>query len=164
MKKTGWWGAVIALGSLLGFDPARLAELVIGVSTEADVRARFGPPEYVWPGEDGARIFEYNRQPAGHVNYMITLDAQGRVSRVEQVLTPGNLAQVQPGQSMETVRRRLGKPAKTMAYALAHEVHHDWRYLERPNTAMLFTVVFSPDYVVLRTETRPDPGTEDYRS
>lgn len=163
MKKTGWLGAAMALLSLLGCDPARIAELQVGVSTEADVRAKFGPPEYVWEGQHGARIFEYNRQPAGHVNYMIELDALGRVSRVEQVLTPANFAQVLPGQPMEAVRKRLGKPAKVTPYSLKGEVHYDWRYLEPPNTSMLFTVVFSPDYYVLRTETLRDPEADGNR-
>ena len=55
---------VLVLLALAGCDPQRIAELEEGVSTEADVRARFGEPEAVWDGAGGERILEYNRQPA----------------------------------------------------------------------------------------------------
>jgi hypothetical protein len=42
---------------LFGCDPKRISELEEGVSTEADVRARFGEPENVWDTPAG-RVFE----------------------------------------------------------------------------------------------------------
>ena len=149
---------------LAGCDQERIKELEEGVSTEADVRARFGVPEKVWeagdmaslpmPGaaaEPGARTLEYNRQPAGNVNYMITIGPDGRMTALRQVLTPQNFARVLPGMPMETVRKMLGKPMKITPYALKRETHYDWRYLNPPNTAMIFTVVFDPDLRVLST-------------
>ena len=79
-------GLLTVLAGFVGCDPQRIAELEEGVATEADVRARFGEPEKIWDSVDmarlpspgaaaaqGARTFEYNRQPAGNVNYMITI-------------------------------------------------------------------------------------------
>ena len=153
----GLLGALLALG---GCDPQRIAELEEGVSTEADVRARFGEPENIWDAPDGGRIFEYNRQPAGHKNYMITIGRDGRMSALRQVLTPENFARVRPGMMMEDVRRMLGKPMKTTPYALKKEVHYDWRYMEPPNTSMVFSVVFDADYRVLRTLSARDPESD----
>jgi outer membrane protein assembly factor BamE (lipoprotein component of BamABCDE complex) len=110
-----------------GCDPQRISELQPGVSTEADVRERFGAPDNVWNDAGGARTFEYNRQPAGQVNYMITLGPEGKLVAVQQVLTPDNFAPVQPGMAMADVRRLLGKPAKTMHFALKNETEVDWR-------------------------------------
>ena len=154
----------IILG-LAGCDQERIKELEEGVSTEADVQARFGVPEKVWeagdmaslpmPGaaaEPGARTLEYNRQPAGQVNYMITIGPDGRMTALRQVLTPQNFARVLPGMPMETVRKMLGKPMKVTPFALKRETHYDWRYLNPPSTAMIFTVVFDPDLRVLRTQ------------
>ena len=125
--------AVILLG-LAGCDQQRINELEEGVATEADVRARFGEPEKIWeardmaslpqPGaaaEPGARTLEYNRQPAGQVNYMITIGPDGKMTALRQVLTPQNFARVLPGMSMEQVRKMLGKPMKITAYALKQE-------------------------------------------
>jgi hypothetical protein len=149
---------------LAGCDQQRISELEEGVATEADVRARFGEPEKIWdardmaslpmPGaaaEPGARTLEYNRQPAGQVNYMITIAPDGKMSALRQVLTPQNFAKVLPGMSMEQVRKMLGKPMKVTTYALKRETHYDWRYLNPPSTAMIFTVVFDADLRVLRT-------------
>lgn len=160
MRKTGWMVALLALLSLLGCDGQRINELQAGEATEADVRAKFGNPDNIWDGPEGARVFEYNRQPAGQVNYMITLGADGRMVSVRQVLTPANFARIQPGMSMEEVRKLLGKPAKITPFALKREVHHDWRYLDAPSTAMLFTVVYDLDYRVLRAFSAPDPSSE----
>ena len=155
--------ALAAVLLLAGCDPQRISELEEGVATEADVRARFGEPEKVWDGAAGARIFEYNRQPAGQKNYMITIGADGRMSALRQVLNPGNFGRVQPAMMMEDVRRMLGKPARTTTYSLKNETAWDWRYLEPPNTAMVFTVWFNPDYRVLRTSTAPDPLASENR-
>lgn len=149
---------------LAGCDPQRIAELQEGVSTEADVRARFGEPEKIWeasdmadtplPGaaaEPGARTLEYNRQPEGQVNYMITIGADGKMSALRQVLTPQTFAKVLPGMRMEQVRKMLGKPMKVTPYPLKQETHYDWRYLNPPSTPRIFTVVMDRDLKVLGT-------------
>lgn len=146
-----------------GCDPQRISELQPGVSTEADVRDRFGAPEMTWSEPDGSRTFEYNRQPAGQVNYMITLGADGRLVAVRQVLTPENFARVQPGMGMDEVRRLLGKPAKTTPYALKNETHVEWRYLAPPSQPKLFTVVHGPDHRVLRTQQGDDLDAPEMR-
>ena len=154
--------------TLLGCDRQRIAELEEGVASEADVRARFGEPEKIWEAADmaglplpgallgtlaqpGARTLEYNRQPAGQVNYMITIGADGKMSALRQVLTPRTFAQVLPGMRMEQVRKMLGKPMKVTPYPLKQETHYDWRYLNPPSTARIFTVVLDRDLRVLGT-------------
>ena len=155
--------AAFSLLAISACDPQRISELQPGVSTEADVRDRFGVPENVWDEPGGARTFEYNRQPAGQVNYMITIGADGRMTAVRQVLNPENFARVSPGQRMDEVRRLLGKPAKVTPYELKRETHADWRYLQAPNQAQVFTVVYGPDQTVLRTHTGPDLDAPEYK-
>ena len=157
-------GLLSALAAMVGCDPQRIDELEEGVATEADVRTRFGEPEKIWDATDmgslpqpgaaaapGARTFEYNRQPAGNVNYMITIGSDGKMSALRQVLAPQNFSKVLPGMPMETVRKMLGKPMKITPYALQQTIHYDWRYLNPPTTAMIFTVVFDRDLAVLDT-------------
>lgn len=162
-----WWrtlpalalSALAALTMLTGCDPQRIAELEEGVSTEADVRQRFGEPEAIWDEPQGVRVLEYNRQPAGYQNYMISIGPDGKMTALRQVLNTANFARIQPGMAMETVRRMLGRPMATMAFDLKHEVHHDWRFHDGPNDSdsKIFTVVFDPQLHVLRTETVTDP-------
>ena len=90
-------------------------------------------PRTIWDAPGGGRVFEYNRQPAGQKNYMITIGADGKMSALRQVLTPENFAKVQPGMTMEDVRKMLGKPVKVTPYALKRETEWDWRWLQPPN-------------------------------
>ncbi|WP_198969626.1 outer membrane protein assembly factor BamE [Xylophilus sp. ASV27] len=148
---------------LAGCDGDRIRALEEGVSTEADVRRAFGEPERIWPEADGARTFEYNRQPAGQRNYMITIGPDGRMSALRQVLTPANFAAIQPGMAADEVRRRLGRPMKDTPFARIGETVWDWRYLEPPNTPMVFSATFGPDGRVLRTGSTLDPQSEAQR-
>ncbi len=145
--------------SLVGCDPQRIKELEEGVSTESDVRQRFGEPENVWDAPNG-RVFEYNRQPAGQKNFMITIGPDGKMSALRQVLTPENFARVQPGMAMEDLRKLLGKPAKVTPYALKRETEWEWRWVQPPNSAMVFSVVLNADQRVLRSGSSPDRSTE----
>lgn len=151
----GRWGAAVvaamAVAGLGGCDLQRISELQVGTSTEADVRSRFGEPERVWDEAGGARTFEYNRQPAGHQNYMITIGPDGRMKALRQVVAPHVFEQVRAGMTQQEVRRMLGKPAKRMTYERKRETDWDWRYVDPPTTEMLFTVTFGDDGRVLRT-------------
>ncbi|MFT5933760.1 MAG: outer membrane protein assembly factor BamE (lipoprotein component of BamABCDE complex) [Hydrogenophaga sp.] len=154
--------ALLAGLLLAACDPQAISELEEGVSTEADVRERFGAPEAVWDGADGAQIYEYNRQPAGHTNYMITIGADGKMSALRQVLTPQNFARIEPGMAMEDVRRLLGKPMKVTTYELKRQTHYDWRYQDGPNTSdsKIFTVVFNSDFRAVSTGSVSDPALQ----
>ena len=153
---TGLLGAVL---SLLGCDPQRISELEEGVSTEADVRARFGEPENVWDTPAG-RVFEYNRQPQGQKNYMITIGADGRMRALRQVLTPENFAKVNAGMGMEDLRRLLGKPARRTPYPLRNETEWEWRWMQPPSSPMVFIAVLDADQRVVRSGSSTDRSVE----
>lgn len=160
------WGRTLTAACMLavflllaGCDNKAISELEEGVSTEADVRARFGQPENVWDVPNG-RMLEFNRQPQGQKNYMITIDAEGKMSALRQVLTPENFARVQPGMAMEDLRKLLGKPAKVTPYKLRHETEWGWRWLQPPNSPMVFTAVLNDDQRVVRSGSSPDRSTE----
>ena len=156
---------VFTLLALAACDQRAIGELEEGVSTEADVKEKFGPPEAVWDGPDGAQIYEYNRQPAGYQNYQITIGPDGKMAALKQVLNPRTFAQIQPGMPMEAVRKLLGKPMKITTYDLKKETHYDWRWRDGPNESdsKVFTVVFNPDLRVLSTMSVPDPDLDRAR-
>ncbi len=151
------------LAALAGCDQQAIDELEEGVATEADVVRRFGQPERVWDEPGGARTLEYNRQPEGVRNYMITIGPDGRMSVLRQVLTPANFARVQPGMPAQDVRRLLGKPAARVPYELKRETVWTWKFLEPPSAKKAFHVVFDPEGRVLRAEVGTDPDGPDLR-
>lgn len=154
--------ACVVVWGLAACDVQRISELEEGVSTEADVRQRFGAPEAVWDGPAGSKVFEYNRQPAGHRNYQITMGADGKMLALRQVLTTENFARVQVGQMMEDVRRTLGRPKSVTNWPARKETEYEWRYLDGPNTSdsKVFTVVFDADMRVVRTASIRDPDLD----
>lgn len=143
--------AACAVLALVGCDQQRIKELEEDVSTEVDVRDRFGAPDNVWQEADGSHTLEYNRQPMGHQNYMITIGANGKMTALRQVLAPHNFEKVQPGMDQETIRRMLGQPAKRMTFQLKQETDWDWNWIDPPTREMVFTVTFGPDGRVKRS-------------
>jgi SmpA / OmlA family len=151
------------LSSLLGgCDPQRIAELEEGVATEADVRQRFGEPVAIYTDENGARTFEYPRQPEGQRNYMITIAATGKMSALRQVLTPANFAKVSAGLDKAQVRRLLGRPARVQTFALQKGEVWDW-YFADGNLARLFSVTFDEAGHVLSSAAGADPREQSGR-
>jgi outer membrane protein assembly factor BamE (lipoprotein component of BamABCDE complex) len=145
-----------AVLAMTGCDPQKIAELEEGVSTEADVRARFGEPVAIYDEANGDRTFEYPRQPAGTTNYMISIDADGRMSALRQVLKPENFARVTAGLDSGGVRRLLGRPAKVQTYALKDEEVWDWRFADGQEIK-IFSVTFDREGRVISTATTLDP-------
>ena len=150
------WTPLLIVALLAGCDPQRISELEEGVATEADVRARFGEPAAVYTEDNGARTFDYPRQPAGQVNYMITIGADGKMSALRQVLKPANFAKVLPGLDKAAVRRLLGKPAQMQSYALKQEEVWDWRFADAQENKV-FSATFGLDGKVVSSATTLDP-------
>lgn len=78
---------------------------------EVDLRQRWGEPtaRHALPG--GTRL-EYATGPAGRETWMVDLDAQGRVTRWQQVLDWRHLERVQgslPGMDTAELQRTLGR-------------------------------------------------------
>lgn len=149
--------AAALLCLLAGCDRRKIAELEEGVSTEADVRARFGEPAAIYTEASGERTLEYPRQPAGTTNYMISIGPDGRMTALRQVLKPADFAKVRPGLDRAQVRRLLGRPARTEAYALKREEVWDWRYAD-DDQVKIFSVTFDRDGRVVSTASRLGPG------
>lgn len=152
--------AIIGLAGLViglvACDPKRIEKLEEGVATEADVRQQFGEPQATYPDPDGSKTFEYSRQPAGQVAYMITIGPDGKMSALRQVLKPADFAKVVPGMAPPQVRRMLGKPARTARYALKpDEEHWEWRWLDGQQSKV-FTVTFGAQGTVTSTAISDD--------
>lgn len=146
----------VVLSFLVGCDPQKVSELEEDISTEADVRSRFGEPADVYMEPNGDRTLEYPRQPAGHANYMITIGRNGKMTSLRQVLNSANLAKVVPGLDRDQVRRMLGRPAKVQAYSLKEEEVWDWRFADGPEIK-IFSVTFDKSGQVVSTGITLDP-------
>ncbi|MFO1325864.1 MAG: outer membrane protein assembly factor BamE [Rubrivivax sp.] len=151
---------VAAAALATGCDPARVARLEEGVSTEAQVRQEFGEPVTVVEKADGSKVLEYPRQPEGWTNYRIVIGADGKMSSLRQLLNADNFAQVQPGQTQEQVRERLGRPSRIQPWPRQDETEWNWRFRPDANQSRLFSVYFDAGGRVKRTAVAEDPRTQ----
>lgn len=148
--------ALVAGVSLLACDPQRVEKLEEGVATEVDVRKQFGDPVTVTVEPDGTRTMDYPRQPEGWTNYVIKIGPDGKMSSLRQLLNPDNFAKVKPGMTQQEVRNVLGRPAKTVPYALKKEEVWDWRFKHLGQESKMFSVTFDATGVVLGTAVGDD--------
>ncbi len=147
---------LLCLTTLMGCDSKKISELEEGVSTEADVRKRFGEPAAVYNESNGDVTLEYPRQPAGHVNYMISIGPDGKMSALRQVLKLASFKRVTPDLDRSQVRRLLGRPAKVQSFALKEEEVWDWRFADGQEIKV-FSVTFDKTGRVVGTGITPDP-------
>ncbi len=136
--------------TMVGCDAQKIVDLEVGVTTEAEVRAKWGEPAAVYLDPDGARTLEYPRQPAGRVNYMLAIGADGTLVALRQVLKPANFTKIGPGWEKAQVRRLLGTPAKVQQWPLQHTETWDWRYADGQE-GKVFTVTFDAEGRVVAT-------------
>jgi outer membrane protein assembly factor BamE (lipoprotein component of BamABCDE complex) len=154
---------LVAVGCALlvaGCDPARVAKLEEGVSTESQVRQQFGEPVTVTVLPDGSKVLDYPRQPEGWTNYRISIGADGKMTALRQLLHADNFAKVTPGLDDNAVRERLGKPARVQPWDAKGEVEWVWRFRPDANRSQLFSVFFDRGGRVLRTTITDDPRGE----
>lgn len=97
---------IVLAGAGCASNPDRTA---LGAS-RADVISAYGQPSADFALPSGARL-QYSRQPFGRQVYNIDLDASGKVTSAQQVLTEAQFAQVQAGVwKAADVERAFGKP------------------------------------------------------
>ncbi len=129
--------AVLGAALLAGCAAVGLARLEPGRSTEADVRQVLGDPAATYANADGSRQLAFPRGPEGLQTYMAFVAADGRLIRVDQVLSEAQFGRISAGQTTAgEVERLVGPP---------------WRKQDFPNkqaTAWDYVIRDSWDYTV----------------
>ena len=144
---------VVGLVSCAGYGPAGLQP----GSSEADVMQVMGQPtgRYTMPG--GMQRLEFARGPYGRHTYMIDLDAQGRVAKVEQVLDSWHFATVLPGQTRDDVLRTLGRPSERAGMMRDGQIW-SWRYAN--NDCLWWQAQFDAQGVLIQAGYGPERGCD----
>lgn len=121
--------------------------LVIGQSTEADVRARMGAPTDTRVEPNGDRIWEYPTGPQGYQTHRVRIGSDGKVKEVAQLLSEEQLEKVIPGQTTKSdVRKLFGRPAFEHLYRVGET--WSWRYFRDGVQPGWIVVIFNPDGTV----------------
>lgn len=117
---------------------------VPGVTTQAEVLARRGPPAMQWQEKDGSTLYAYPTGPNGTSTIMARFDARQRLQRYEEVLNNENFVLLQAGMSMDEVQRIIGPPYHpwTVYFKARDELVWEWRYCDAWGEAARFNVFF----------------------
>jgi hypothetical protein len=128
----------------------------------AEVTAKLGKPDAVYPEPDGSQIFEYRGQPMGQFQHMARIAPDGRLLSYEQVLTDENFAKIEPNRwSKDEVLRHFGRPAEVVRSRLDEGEIWSYRYKEKGVWDSLMNVDFNGRGVVLRVFRSADPVLDD---
>ena len=131
--KTTFRGIVImglfsTILTLVACDPVATGELQAGQSTVADLKLKMGEPASV-NREGDKEIWEYPLGPEGVRTYMMTVNAQGTVEKIDQVLVDANFRRVVPGMTITEVRRILGRNSKEQRFGMTpSELTHKYKF------------------------------------
>lgn len=116
-----------------------------GVDNEAAVLHHMGPPVLEWTNADGSRQLAYPTGPFGVHTWMVRIAPDGRLERIENVLTEEHFARVKPGMSMEEVLQLLGPVAPSGGvtyFERRDELVWEWLYCPDWRRLSRFYVLF----------------------
>jgi hypothetical protein len=158
LKKTAQ--PVIALALLLALSacaPLVHREPAAGAPL-AEVTARLGKPDAVYPEPGGGQVLEYRGQPMGQFQHMARFGADGRLLSYGQVLTTEQFAQVDIGRwNKDDILRHFGRPAEVSRERVNDDEVWSYRYKEKGVWDSLMNITFTRLGVVRRMENTPDP-------
>ena len=127
--------------------------LIAGRSGADDVVGVMGAPRMQWTDADGARRFAYPRGPMGVHTFMVLIGPDGKLRRIENVLTPQTFSDIQAGMSKEQVLRALGppEPSWTAYFKARDELVWEWRYCDPWGQLARFDVLFDGSSELVRS-------------
>ena len=121
-------GFLSTLLLLAGCDRVATGELQAGQSTVADMKQKMGEPANVYR-EGDKEVWEYPLGPEGVRTYMMTVNAQGTLEKIDQVLVEANFKRIQPGMTITEVRRILGRNSKEQRFGMTpSELTHKYKF------------------------------------
>lgn len=153
----GWIAAGLARLGLGPFPELARGALRPGRSAEADVRSLLGEPEAIHDGEAGVRVYEYPRGPAGTETWMVEIGPDGRYRGMHNVLVDDCFAQLARGDTIDDVRRRLGRPGSTADFPRRGERVLSWKYRADGGRLEHFNAHFDEHGRLVGVSRTPDP-------
>ena len=128
----------------------------------AEVTARLGKPDAVYPDPNGGQVLEYRGQPMGQFQHMARIGADGRLISYDQVLTSENFAKVAVNRwNKDDILRNFGRPAETSRDRVDNAEVWSYRYKEDNVWDSVMNVAFNGRGIVLRTFVSADPLLDD---
>jgi len=139
----------VALGGCASYSGHGLKP---GVATADEVRRTMGTPRHIYRDNDGSESWEYSHGPAGLETFMVRLDKNRVLERVEQVLNEQGFARIVVGRSNgDDVLRAIGSPWRTGRFERRKEEFWDYRFQDIWGYNSQFHVIFDEGGIVKQT-------------
>ena len=162
MTKTLKTAATLALILSLGACAPMIRRTPAVGAPLAEVTAKLGKPDAVYPDPAGGQVLEYRGQPMGQFQHMARIGADGRLISYEQVLTSENFARIEVGRwNRDDVLRNFGRPAEVVRSRLEEGEIWSYRYKEKGVWNSVMNVDLNARGTVLRVYNSPDPLLDD---
>jgi len=134
-------------------------------TTLTEMQRRHGPPAHICadPGSpDTNQRAIWSQQPKGQHAWAARVNADGRVTTVEPVLTDQAFQRLRPGLTPEDLRCTYGPPALINVVGWGNrQTVWSYRYREAKSWNSLMHIYFNADGKVARFEPGPDPMFEE---
>jgi outer membrane protein assembly factor BamE (lipoprotein component of BamABCDE complex) len=142
MNRLRRFAVLCAAATLFGCSAISVSRLEPGKSSEADVRAAFGTPPKVYENPDGSRQLAFPTGPAGTQTHMAFLAPDGRLMRLEQVLTEEQFRRIENGRtSRDQLERLIGPPWRTIDFPNKRQVAWDYVFEDSWSYIVDFSVM-----------------------
>ena len=132
-----------------------------GASSAADVQRAMGAPGMELRNPDGSKQLAYTTGPAGTETFMVYLGRDGKLERIEQVLTDDRFNQLRPGTTTrDQVRAIIGPPHRTMRFDNLGQDAWEYRFQDAWGYLADFSVMIDDRGIVAGKAVRRIEGRE----
>ncbi|HTJ91863.1 MAG TPA: hypothetical protein VL424_01995 [Pararobbsia sp.] len=129
---------------------------------ESAIVARFGKPKEVYDLPNGNKHLLWPTQPLGETTVGAEISPDGKLVRLDQMLTAQNFAQVEVGKwTKHDIQVTFGLPEETAYFPLMKREVWSYRYMESNVWYMLYHFYFDDQGIVRLTQKTPDPLHDD---
>lgn len=154
--------AFVSLATLAGC--ADMAQRTPPGAPLAQVESQYGKPDFTCPLPNGGQRVIWTQQPLGQYAWGANVGADGKIDRIQRLLTNENFRQLSEGVwSAERVRCEYGPPAQidTVGLPNVRQVVWSYRYRESDSWNSLMYVYMGRDGTqVTHHHPGPDPMYE----
>ncbi len=160
IKSRGITNLSILLGAMILGGCANMNTVPPGTPL-ADVIKKYGKPDTICKKDDGTERLIWSGQPYGQYSWGGTITKDGKVIKIEQVLTDEQFEVLSVGKwSAQQVECQFGTPANTYGIAKGNEIVWAYRYKQYDVwPSMMYVYMGSDGQHVTRFHPAPDPMT-----
>lgn len=153
----------LSLSACKNMAQANMDQIISPGASYAQIEARYGKPDLVCPLAGGGQRAIWTSQPKGHYAWAANVGADGRIDRMQALLTDRHFGKLVMGWTPEQVRCEFGPPAYIDGVGLPGYTTVVWsyRYLQDGVWNSLMYVYMGPkgDHVT-GYNPGPDPAYE----